>query len=119
MKNVRLQTHKRTYKLLQMEDNKSITYFFNRVTKLVNQIKVYGEVLTSRSVVSKILRSLAPKFDHVVVAIEESKDLPALTKEELQGMLESHEKRMAERVACKLKGDMALQAQSTRENKGK
>jgi hypothetical protein len=58
---------------------------------MVNQIKVCGEVLTSRSVVSKILRSLTPKFDHVVLALEESKDFSALTKEELQGTFESHE----------------------------
>jgi len=119
VKEVRLQTHKRTYELLQMEDNESITDFFTKVTKLVNQIKVCGEVLTSRSVVGKILRSLAPKFDHVVVAIEESKDLSKLTKEELQGTLESHEQRMAERAAGKSKSDMALQAQSTKERKGK
>ena len=80
MKEVRLQTHKRTYELLQMEDSESITDFFTKVTKLVNQIKVYGEVLTSRSIVEKILSSLAPKFDHAVVAIEESKDLSKQTK---------------------------------------
>ena len=91
-----------------MEDNESITDFFIKVTKLVNQIKVCGEVLTSRSVVGKILSSLAPKFDHVVVAIEELKDLSKLTKEELQGMLESHEQTMAERDAGKPKNDMAL-----------
>ena len=75
--------------------------------------------MTSRSVVGKILRSLAPKFDHVVVAIEESKDLSKLTKEELQGTFESHEQRMTERAACKSKSDMALEAQLVREKKGK
>ena len=80
MKYVRLQTHKRAYELLQMEDNESVADFFTRVTKLVNQIKVCGEVITTRSVVTKILRSLALKFDHIVVAIEESKDLSTLTK---------------------------------------
>jgi hypothetical protein len=99
VKEVRLQTHKRTYGFLQMEDNKSITDFFTKGTKLVNEIKLSGEELTSRSVVGKILGSLAPKFDHVVVAIVESKDLSKLTKEELQGTLESHEQRMAERAA--------------------
>ena len=111
VKEVRLQTHKRTYELLQMEDTESITDFFTRVTKLVNQIKICGEALTTRAVVSKILRSLAPKFDHVVVAIEESKDLSVLTKEELQGTLESYEQRMTERAAGKSKNDVALQAQ--------
>ncbi|XP_058776221.1 uncharacterized protein LOC131650531 [Vicia villosa] len=79
-----------------MEENESITNFFTRVTKLVSQIKVCGEVLTSRLVVAKILRSLAPELDHVVVAIEESKDLSIFKKEELQGMLESHEQRLKE-----------------------
>lgn len=40
------------------------------VTSLVNQIKMYGEVMSSRSIVAKILRSLLPKFDHIVIAIE-------------------------------------------------
>ena len=70
MKEVRLQTHKRTYELLHMEDSENIFDFFTRVTKLVNQIKTCGETLTTRAIVSKILTSLAPKFDHVVVSIE-------------------------------------------------
>ena len=70
-----------------MEDSESISDFFTRVTKLVNQIKVCGETLTTRAVVSKILRSLASKFDHAVAAIEEGKDLSKFTKEELQGTL--------------------------------
>ena len=119
MKEVRLQTHKRTYELLQMKDNESTFDLFTGVTKLVNQIKVCGETLTTRVVVSKLLRSLAPKFDHVVVAIEEGKDLSKLTKEELQGTLESHEQRMNEIVAGKSKSDMALRAHSAKETKGK
>ena len=61
----------------------SIYDFYTRVTKLVNQIKTCRETLTTRAVVSKILRSLAPKFDHVVVSIEESKDVSTLSKEEI------------------------------------
>ena len=51
VKEVRLQTHKRTYELLQMEDSESISDFFTRVTKLVNQIKICGEALTTRAIV--------------------------------------------------------------------
>ena len=50
VKEVRLQTHKRMYELLQREDSESITDFFTRVTKLVNQIKICGESLTTRAV---------------------------------------------------------------------
>ncbi|XP_004496824.1 uncharacterized protein [Cicer arietinum] len=45
----------------------------------------------------KILRSLHPRFDYVVCAIEESKDISALSLEELQGTLEARELRMDER----------------------
>ena len=42
----------------------------------------------------KILGSLVNKFEHVVVAIEESKDLETLSNEELMRSLEVHKQRM-------------------------
>lgn len=72
-------------------------------------------MLTSRSIVEKILRLLLPKFNHVVVAIEDSKDLSSMKKEELQGTLKSHEQIIDERFASKTKGDVVLQAQPTKE----
>lgn len=68
--------------------------------------------MRSRLIVEKILRSLLPKFDHVAVDIEESKNLSILTNVELQGTLESHDQKMSERYASKSKSDVALQAQS-------
>ncbi|XP_050915083.1 uncharacterized protein LOC127130049 [Lathyrus oleraceus] len=55
----------------------------------------------------------------MVVVIEELKHFSALIKEELQGTLESHEQKMVERAANKLKSDVALQTRSARKNKGK
>ncbi|KHN13960.1 hypothetical protein glysoja_043155, partial [Glycine soja] len=49
----------------------------------------------------KIPRTLNPKFNHIVVAIEESKKLEEITVEELQGSLESHEERLIERETTK------------------
>jgi hypothetical protein len=119
VKEVRLQTHKRKYELLQMEDSETITDFFTKVTRLVNQIKNCVEVIPTKAIVAKILRSLAPKFDHLVVAIEEAKDLSTLSKEELLRTLESHEQRMNERSAVKAKAEVALQAQPNKNKKVK
>ncbi|KAK2988354.1 hypothetical protein RJ640_001539 [Escallonia rubra] len=48
-------------------------------------------------VVEKILRSLDPKFDHVVVAIEESNDTETMTVDELSGKLQVHEDKIKRR----------------------
>ena len=42
-----------------------------------------------------------------------------MTKEELKGMLESHEQRMDERTASKSKTGVTLQAQSRKRDKGR
>ncbi|XP_019451831.1 PREDICTED: uncharacterized protein LOC109353929 [Lupinus angustifolius] len=97
IKNVRLLTLKRQYELMQMDEKESIAEYLNRLRGLVNQMKGCGETLMEQHVVEKILRTLHPKFDHVVAAIEEAKDLDNLTIDELQGSLEVHEQRFMER----------------------
>ncbi|RDX93960.1 Copia protein, partial [Mucuna pruriens] len=61
---------------------------------LNKSMKACGEKL-----VDKILRTLTPQFDHIVVAIEESKDLQRMWVEELQNSLEAHEQRLFERIS--------------------
>lgn len=60
---------------------------FTRVQTVVNQMKRNGEKLDDERVMEKILRSLKPKFEYVVTIIEESKDLSAISIEELMGSL--------------------------------
>ncbi|XP_045797568.1 uncharacterized protein LOC123891709 [Trifolium pratense] len=82
-------------------------------------MKACGEAVSSSMRVEKILRSLFPRFDYVVAAIEEPKDLDSMTVEELQGSLEAHEQRMYQRNSDKSKGEIALQAhQSNKDKKG-
>jgi len=47
--------------------------------------------------VDKVLRTLPPRFDHVVVAIEETRNVDTMEVEELQHSLEVHEFRINER----------------------
>ncbi|GAU40455.1 hypothetical protein TSUD_141350 [Trifolium subterraneum] len=97
-----------------MEESETVSDYFTKVIKLVNQIKNCGEVIKAKFVVSKFLRSLTPRFDHVVAAIETSKRISEKSKEELLGCLESNEQRMNERAAVKGNSEVALQAQSNR-----
>lgn len=56
----------------------------------MNQIKALGHKLGEAEVVSKVLRSLALRFDFVVDSIEESKELLKLSLDDLSGTLLAH-----------------------------
>ncbi|KAL4364030.1 hypothetical protein GQ457_04G017220 [Hibiscus cannabinus] len=90
---VKLQTLHRDFETLTMKDKESVQEFLSRVFGIVNLMKSYGEILSNEIVVSKVLRSLISKFDHVVVVIEETKDLSTYTFDELMSSLISHEAR--------------------------
>ena len=79
---------------LIMREDESIQSFFSRVSNIFNQIRSYGDTIEDKKIILKILRSLPVKYDHIVAAIEESKDLSKLTLVELMGSLEAHEARM-------------------------
>ena len=57
-----------------MEASERIADYFTRVLNLADQMKSCGE---------KIMRTLIPSFDHIIVAIEESKDVESMKIEEL------------------------------------
>jgi hypothetical protein len=65
-----------------------------RVMGIVNQIRLTGEAIPDQSIVEKVLRSLPKKFEMVVTAILESKDLSHFSTEELMGSLVAHETRL-------------------------
>ena len=109
LKKVKLQTLRRQYELMHMEENKRIVVYLNIITSHTNAMKVCGETIIDQSIVEKILRTLTPNFDHIVVAIEESKKVEILKVKELQGSLEAHEQRLMERSMAR-SGDQVLQA---------
>uniref|UniRef100_A0A803MLN5 Uncharacterized protein n=1 Tax=Chenopodium quinoa TaxID=63459 RepID=A0A803MLN5_CHEQI len=90
---VKLQALRSEFDGLQKTKKESMQQYLSKVSGIVNQMKSYGELLSNERVVSKVLRSLDPEFNGVVIAIEESKDLSTYTFDELMCSLLAHESR--------------------------
>jgi gag-polypeptide of LTR copia-type len=99
---IKLQGIRRDFETLQMNKEETMQVFLSRVQTVVNQIRVFGDTMEEKIVVAKVLRSLTPIFDHVVAAIEESKNLDTYSFDELIESLQTHESRMSK---MKYKGD--------------
>jgi len=91
---IKLQSLWKDFDTLIMREDESIQSFFSCVSNIFNQIRSFGDTIEDKKIIPKILRSLPVKYDHIVVVIEESKDLSKLTLVELMGSLEAHEARI-------------------------
>jgi hypothetical protein len=80
-----------------MKSSESISNYHTRIMVIVNHIRRNKETLTVARITKNILRSLDSKFDFVVVAIEESKEVDKLTVDELIGFLQAHEQKIMKR----------------------
>ena len=97
VKQVRLQTLRGELERMKMKETESVSDYITRVQTVANQLSQNGEAMPDARIVEKILRSLTDKFENIVCAIEESKDLSTITVEEVAGSLEAHEQRKIKR----------------------
>ncbi|XP_014511550.1 uncharacterized protein LOC106770248 [Vigna radiata var. radiata] len=99
----------------------SMKYFgmmlFSNIITIANQMRACGEEVTNTMINEKIMRSLLEMFDHIVVAIEESRDVSKLKIEELQSSLEAYEMRKHERKSKR--DDQALKVKHVKEEEKK
>ena len=111
---MKLKSLRRDFEILLMTNGKSIADFLSRAMTIDSQMRTYGEKISDETIIAKVLRSLTPKFDHVVVAIKEAKDLSILFVDELMGSLQAHETRINR--ASQRNKEKALQVKETTNN---
>lgn len=77
-----------------MDTKENVQDYLSRASSLVNRMKSYGEKIDDQTVVKKILRTLNPRLDLIVHAIEEAHDLSTYSFDELMSSLQNHEERL-------------------------
>eukprot|EP00253_Pinus_taeda_P013510 PITA_13510 len=89
----KLQTLRIQYENLRMHNDESVANYFLHIDEIVNCMKNFGEKIKEVVLVENVLRSLSPKFDSKVSAIEEKQNLQRITMSQLLGILTSYEMR--------------------------
>jgi hypothetical protein len=95
VKDAKLQTHRRRFEQLRMNEDENISKFFLRVDEMVNAMRGLGETIDDSLLVQKILRSLPERFNPKVSAIEEMSELKTLSLDQLLGTLTAYEMRIS------------------------
>jgi len=91
VKKTKRQMLRKEFDTIYMKEFENIDSFFTQVVGLVTEITAYGETLKDGRIVQKILRSFPSRFDPIVVAIEETKDISQFSVYELHASLIFHE----------------------------
>lgn len=102
---VKLQTLRKEFETMNMKLNEAMQEYISRMMAVVYQMRAFNDNISNQKVIKKVLRIISPHFDHIVIAIEESKDLSQLTIDELSGSLRAHEaclNRFADKTAEKV-----------------
>ena len=76
---VKLQSLRRDFELLKMKESETVKDYYSKVKEIVNQMRAFGEDILDKKIVEKILITMPTKFDPIVTAIEETKDLSTLS----------------------------------------
>ena len=91
---MQIQTLQTKFEILRKKSSESITNYFAKMMAIANKIRIHGENVEDVTIIEKILRSMTIKFNFVIYSIEESKDIDALSIDELQSSLLIHEQKI-------------------------
>jgi len=81
------------YELFEMGDRETVMDMYTRFTHITNELKSLRKSFTTKELVRKILRFLPWSWEAKVTAIQDAKDMKAITLDELIGNLLTYELR--------------------------
>ena len=87
VKQSRIELLMRKYELFEMGDRETVMDMYTRFTHITNELKSLGKSFTTEELVRKIRRFLPRSWEAKVTAIQEAKDMRAITLDELIGNL--------------------------------
>jgi len=93
VKQIRLQNLRGDLEVVHMKDDENISNYYSWLIIITNNLRWNWEKMENVRLMEKLLLSLTPKFEYVVAAIEESKNLK-ISIEELLGSLQIHKQHM-------------------------
>lgn len=103
VKESKLITLKTQFDNLKMSEDETIAAYFLRVEEVVNARKGLGEDIEEHDVVSKVIRSVLPKFETKISTLEEKKSFSKMTLHQLQGTLTTYEMRISNQASSSSK----------------
>ena len=74
-----------------------VSDFNDRFSRIVFELRQFGERLDDKDAVKKLLRSMPPRYDSVTLSLEQFDDLDSTSFVEAIGSLKVHEMRLSER----------------------
>lgn len=100
-----------------MGENEKVVGYISKVRNLVRSMKGCGETMSDKMIVEKVMRTLTSHFNHVIMAIQEVRNLNRLKLEVLVCSLQARELRIIERRDVQ-ESIQALQVQTWKKHDG-
>ena len=108
---------KRDFESLTMQEDETITKYFDIIALIVNKIRSLGEEFPDARIVEKVLVTLPERFESKISSLKESRDLSQISLAELMNALQSQEQSRALRQENIIEG--IFQMQTLQSNKDK
>ena len=77
-----------------MKKDEKVSDFSSRFTKIISELRDLGERLEEKEAVTKLLRSMAVKYDSLTFSLEQFGNIRGLNVDEVIESLRVHEQRL-------------------------